>query len=64
MAMVVVNICLGGQFNINCPSAFLKNFKIFKNYEGDLSQKSPEPNMSLLFSHPKQKQFSIETNIF
>ena len=45
---LVLNItCLGGQFGINCPSAFLKilklaewnegNFKIFKNHGGDLS---------------------------
>ena len=27
------------------------NFKIFKNSEGDLSQKSPEPNMRLLVNH-------------
>ena len=45
------NHCLGGgQFGINCPSAFLK---IFKNHEGDLSQKSPQPNMSLLANHTK-----------
>ena len=40
--LVLVVACLGGQFVINCPSAF---FKIFKNHEGDLSQKLPEPNV-------------------
>ena len=29
------------------------NFKIFENYEGGLSQKSPEPNMWLLVNHTK-----------
>ena len=28
-----------------------RNFKIFKNHEGNLSQKSPEPNMWLLVNH-------------
>ena len=28
-----------------------RNFKIFKNLEGNLSQKSPEPNMWLLVNH-------------
>ena len=49
MVLAVIT-CLGGQFVINCPSAFLKflkyknegNFKFFKNLEGDLS---PELNM-------------------
>ena len=49
--------CLGGWFGINCPSAFLKsfekNFKRFKNHDGDLSQKSPEPNMWLLVNQTK-----------
>ena len=40
--LVLVVTCLGGRFEINCPSAFLK---ILKNHEGDLSQKSLEPNM-------------------
>ena len=39
---VLVIAYLGWRFEINCPSAF---FKILKNHEGDLSQKSPEPNM-------------------
>ena len=29
------------------------NFKIFKNHEGDLSEKSPEPNMRQLVNHTK-----------
>ena len=29
------------------------NFKILKNHEGNLSQKSPEPIMRLLVSHTK-----------
>ena len=61
--LVLVITCLEGQFGINCPSAFLKilklleldkgNFKIFKNHEGDLSQKLPEPNICLLVNHTK-----------
>ena len=49
------NHMLGRSIWINCTSLFLKtlklpgenegNFKIFKNDEIDLSQKSPEPNM-------------------
>ena len=63
--LVLVTICLGGRFRINCSSAFLKilklpewnegNFKIFKNHEDDLSQKSPEPNTWLLVNHTKPK---------
>ena len=37
------------------------NFKIFKNHNSDLSQKSPEPNM---FTTPNQQTLCIETNIF
>ena len=29
------------------------NFKIFKNQEDDLCQKSPEPNMWLIVNHTK-----------
>ena len=29
------------------------NFKIFKNYDGDLSQEPPEPDMWLLVNHTK-----------
>ena len=29
------------------------NFKIFKNHEGDLSQKSPKPKIWLLVNHTK-----------
>ena len=60
---VLVITCLAGQFGINCPSAFLKilklsesnvgNFKIFKNHEGDLSQKAFQRNMWLLVNHTK-----------
>ena len=39
------------------------NFKIFKNHEGDLSQKSPEPDVWLLFNHTKSKTLCLETNI-
>ena len=55
LELVLVITYLGGRFGINCPSAFLKilklpeliesNFKIFKNQGGDLSLKSPEPNI-------------------
>ena len=48
-SIVLVITFLGGRFEINCPSAFLKilkfpewtegNFKIYKYHEGDLSQK-------------------------
>ena len=61
--LVLNTTFLGGQFGINCPSAFLKilklaewnegNFKIFKNHGGDLSQKLPEPNMWLLINQTK-----------
>ena len=54
---------MGGGFGVNCPSVFLKifkivlvklsDFKIFKNLEGDLSQKLPEPNICLLVNHTK-----------
>ena len=40
------------------------NFKIFKNYEGDLTQKFPEPNTWLWIIRPNQKTVCIETNIF
>ena len=50
--LVLVITYLGGQFGINYPSAFLKvlklakwnegNFKVFKNHEGHLFQKSPD----------------------
>ena len=57
MVLVVIT-CLGGQFVINCPSAFLKffkyknegNFKFLKNLEGDLP---PELNIRLLVNHAK-----------
>ena len=39
-------------------------FKILKNHEGDLSQKSPKPNMWLLVNHMKPTNTCIETNIF
>ena len=73
--LVLVITCLGGRFGINCPSAFLKililleqnegNFKIFKNHEGDISQKLPEPNIWLLINHtPKQQTLCIEIDTF
>ena len=31
------------------------NFKILKNNNGDLSQKSPKPNMFLLINHTNPK---------
>ena len=40
--LVLVITCLGGQFGIDCPSAFLK---IFKNHEEDLSPELPETNV-------------------
>ena len=57
MVLVVIT-CLGGQFVINCPSAFLKflkyenegNFKFLKNLEGDLPG---ELNIRLLVNHAK-----------
>ena len=55
--------CLGWQYGINLPSAFLKvlklpeqnvrNFKIFKNHDGNLSPKLSEPNMLLLVNLTK-----------
>ena len=57
---VLVITCLGGRFWINCPNAFLT---IFKNHDGDLSQKSPELNMWLLVNHTKPT-LCVETNIF
>ena len=60
---VLVTTCLGRRLRINFPSSFLKmlklseksesNFKIFKNHEGDLSQKLRKPNMWLLVNHTK-----------
>ena len=62
--LVLVIKCLGGRFKINCPSALLEilklpewnegNFKIFKNREGDLSPKSPQPSM--WFTPNKEKK--------
>ena len=56
-------INLRGPFGINSSYAFLKilqmhelnegNFKTFKNYECDLSQKWSESNMWLLVNHTK-----------
>ena len=46
----LVITCLGGRFEINCPSASLK---IWKNHKGDLSQKFPEPNIWSLVNHTK-----------
>ena len=55
----------GRAIGMNCLSAFLKilklpkwnkgNFKILKNNNGDLSQKSPKPNMFLLINHTNPK---------
>ena len=52
---VLVITCLGWRFGINCPSAFMKvfklpeynedNLKIFKNQDGHLCQKLPKPNI-------------------
>ena len=60
---VLVTTCFGGRLGINFPSSSLKmlklseksksNFKIFKNHEGDLSQKLRKPNMWLLVNHTK-----------
>ena len=59
-----------GQFGIIFPSAFLKilklleykkgNFKIFKNHEGHLSQKSTEPNMFFVV-HSYYKFFLVHS---
>ena len=58
---------MGGGFEINCLSAFLKilkySFKFFKNHDGDLSQKPPERNMWLLVSDNNPKTLYIETNV-
>ena len=64
--LVLVIPCFGGQFGINCQSAFLKTliFKISKNREGDLSQKSPEQTCHYCLITPKQKTHCTETNIF
>ena len=35
------------------------NFKIVKDHEGDLFQKLPEPNMSLLVNHTKPKKHFV-----
>ena len=40
------------------------NFKIFKNHEGDLFLKLPEPNMWLLFNHNKPTNTLYWNNIF
>ena len=60
---VLVITSLGGQIGIHCLSRFFKilklfesseeNFEVFKNYEIDLSPKSPEPSMWLLVNHTK-----------
>ena len=63
LQFVLVITCLRERFRIDYPKAFLKimrlwnyeNFKIFENYESDLSQKSPEPNKWLLVNHTKSK---------
>ena len=51
--LILIITCLGEWSGIN--SFYLGNFKIFKNHEGDLSQKSAEPNMWLLVNHTKTK---------
>ena len=38
------------------------NFKISKNHEGDISQKSPEPNMWLLDNHTKSASGQLQNN--
>ena len=63
ISFVLIITCLGGRYGLNCPSVFFKtlklpewnqgNFKIVKNHKGDLSEKSAEPNMWLLFNHTK-----------
>ena len=50
--------------NFQIPRANEGNFIIFKNLEGDLSQKLPEPNMWLLVNHTKPTTLYIETKIF
>ena len=62
--LVLPVACSGGRFEINCPSVSLKilelpewtedNFNILKNHEGDLSQKSPDPNIWYLLITPNQ----------
>ena len=42
-----------GNFWDKSPSLYSGNFKISENHEGDLSQKSPKPNMQLLVNHTK-----------
>ena len=49
---ILVLTCVGGRFGINCPSTV---FKIFKNDEGDLSQKLPKPKMWVLVNHTKPR---------
>ena len=44
------------------PVCIFENF--FKNHEGDLSQKWPEPNMWLLVNHTKPTNTLHWTNIF
>ena len=46
------------------PECICTNFKIFKNHEGDLSEKCPESNMWLLVNHIKPTNTFIETNVF
>ena len=42
-----------------------RNFKIFKNHEGNLSQKSPEPNMWFTGqSHHTNKHFVLKLKYF
>ena len=40
------------------------NFNIFRNHEGDLSQKSPNPNMWLLVNHSKASNTFYCNNFF
>ena len=41
-----------------------QNFKIFKNYESDLSQKLPELRMWLLVNHTKSTNFVLKLTSF
>ena len=71
--LVLVITYLGGQFGINYPSVFLKvlklakwnkgNFKVFKNHEGHLFQKSPDQTFRYWLIRSNQKRLCIETNI-
>ena len=71
---VVAITWLGDRFHINCANPFLKisklpeknetNFKIVKNYDGDLSPNCPSQTCDYWLITSKQQTTCMETNIF